>query len=129
MEIKLLDTQLKLNQLSSTHDALLSHLHMTKAELEEKSNHLDDHKRNVHILRQSITDQAQEVFILSEKLQELMQREYHRINCLTTTETQCYPAVESVAIQTEFIIPAVRSLRAVYSLRAHYICLVDVFSS
>jgi hypothetical protein len=40
---------------------LLSHLHVTKAELEEKSNHLDDHKRNVYVLRQSMSEQAQEV--------------------------------------------------------------------
>ena len=101
-EVKLKHSQLERDfiDLQSKYDEKVRHL-------EEESSSLSEKKRQLRTLRQSISKQDEEALILTQTLTEMKEREFKRLNALSSKEVQCDPDVSSIGIQTEFIIPAV----------------------
>jgi hypothetical protein len=107
MEVSLRGLQLKHSQLIKENKIVEEEVVAAKVHIEEKEVHIDNHRRELHVARKSIAEQQLEVSLLSKRLTEIMDRNFKRLNCLENKEIQCDPEVTSIAIQTEFIIPAV----------------------
>lgn len=59
----------------------------------------------------------------------MVQQEYSRLHKLVTTQMQCEPAVQDLAIQTEFVAPPVRVSHFLFSRPLFFDCWVGFCSS
>lgn len=113
MEIAYRDTKQRYFKLEKDFKELQEQYDEKSRHLEKESSSLHEQKRHVRSLRQSISKQDQEFMVLTQALDEMREREFRRLNALSSVEIQCDPDVASIGIQTEFIIPAVK----LYSIR------------
>ena len=75
--------------------------------MDEKSSNLAAHRVRVNALRDSVSGQSLELLMLNQTIALMQDKEYRRLNNLVGVAIQCEPAVVEMAIQTEFVIPAV----------------------
>ena len=107
MEISLREVKLKLSQterdVKDREDKLLAAENI----LNEKDTMITGNRKNMRVMRQSLTQQNAQLMELSQSLLLMNEQEFHRVNCLIEVGVQCQPEVAEMDIQTEFIIPAV----------------------
>lgn len=109
MDIAYREVKLKYSQLDRDFKDIQVKYDEKVRHLEKESSSLSEKKRQLRSLRQSISKQDEETLVLTQALTEMKEREFRRLNALSSKEIQCDPDVSSVGIQTEFIIPAVIS--------------------
>lgn len=110
MEIALRDLILKHSQLEVNFKELEEKLAETSDRLVHTNFDLEKQHRDARSMRGSIQSQEGQIVTLNLLLQKQLEAERHRVEALSTSSTQCEPIVADIAIQTEFIIPAVSLL-------------------